>query len=384
MLQLFRLFQENEYAIHFVSSAEKSIYSDDLEALGIHTSSIQLNTDSVDDSIKEFHPTHVLFDRFTSEEKFAWQIREIFPDAITILDTEDLHFLRYARQEAVKAGIEFNSKMLYTDLAKREIASILRCDLSLIISEVEMKLLIEEFQIPVYILMYLPFLLDNIPEIKLDFEERTNFLFIGNFLHEPNIDAVGVLKKEVWPKIRKQLPKAELHIYGAYMPEKIKQLHQSGENFLIKGRAEEVGEIMQASRVFLAPLRFGAGQKGKLLEAMCYSLPSITTSLGAESMHGNIPWAGFISDDWQKFADQAVDLYQSEQKWSNAVEQCGKILKDRFTKTKFQSLFLKQLEDIENNKRDHRNTNFIGQILQTNQLNAYKYMSRWIAEKNKK
>ena len=123
---------------------------------------------------------------------------------------EDLHFLRKARQKAVKENIPVTRAHLFTDTAKRELASILRSDISLIISEVEMKLLQTTFGIPKYLLYYLPFLVEALSKEKIEtlpkFEERDHFITIGNFQHAPNTDSVMFLKKDIWPRIKDRTP----------------------------------------------------------------------------------------------------------------------------------------------------------------------------------
>src|SRR5690606_20091869 len=113
-----------------------------------------------------------------------------------------------------------------------EIASMYRCDLSLIISQFEMDLLQNIFQIPANILYYLPFLLDDLVGLPTfpSFKERKNFITVGNLLHQPNVDAVVQLNK-IWPSIKKELPEVEIHIYGAYAPKKILQLHSPKQGF---------------------------------------------------------------------------------------------------------------------------------------------------------
>ena len=223
------------------------------------------------------------------EEQFGWRVAENCPKALRILDTEDLHFLRKTRHQQLKNEAVFTTEaLLKSEDAKREIASILRCDLSLIISTFEMDLLKNVFNIDEKILYYLPFLLDNIDRHQQkkwkSFEERAHFVFVGNFFHKPNVDAVLTLKNEIWMQIRKQLPKAEIHIYGAYMQQQIQELQNKKEGFIIKGFAENAEEVVGNARVVLAPLRFGAGIKGKLTEAMLCGTPSITTSIGVEGM----------------------------------------------------------------------------------------------------
>ena len=141
---------------------------------------------------------------------------------------------------------------------------------------------------------------------------------IGNFLHAPNLDAVYYLKEKIWPGIRKKCPDSELHIYGSYQPQKLDQLNDASQGFYIKGRAVNAREVMQDARVCLAPLRFGAGLKGKLIESMLTGTPSVTTGIGAEAMHAELPWNGCITDDTDKFILEAANLYLNEADWQQA------------------------------------------------------------------
>ena len=306
MMQLISLFKNQGFSVTFASPALDSDFMVDLESYEVEKKSIALNCSSFDTFIKELNPNIVLFDRFMMEEQFGWRVAENCPDALRLLDTEDLHCLRLARQKAFKENRPFEINDLFVeDVAKREIASILRCDLSLMISEFEMELLESAFKIDKALLFYLPFLLEPIEVDSIrklsSFKERKDFIFIGNFLHEPNWNAVQYLKETIWPLIRKQLPEAILHIYGAYPSQKVLQLHKPAEGFIIEGRAADAQEVVRNARVVLAPLRFGAGIKGKLLEAMQCGTPSVTTSIGAESMHGDLSWNGFVADDVADF-----------------------------------------------------------------------------------
>jgi len=195
MVQLISIFKKQGFEVTFASSASDSEYMIDLESLAVAKKSIALNCSSFDVFIKELNPTIVLFDRFMIEEQFGWRVAENCPDALRILDTEDLHCLRLARQKAFKENRLFSTDdLLVTAVSKREIASILRCDISLMISEYEMELLQSVFKIDSSLLYYLPLLLEPIEISTIQklpsFEERNNFIFIGNFLHEPNWNAV--------------------------------------------------------------------------------------------------------------------------------------------------------------------------------------------------
>ncbi|SHM80929.1 glycosyltransferase [Flavobacterium chilense] len=388
MMQLISIFKQNKYEITFASPALDSDFMVDLSELGVEKKSIELNNSSFDEFIIALNPDVVLFDRFMIEEQFGWRVSENCPKAIRLLDTEDLHCLRTARQKAFKENRVFVlSDLLSEEVAKREIASILRCDLSLIISEFEMNVLNEVFKIDSALLYYLPFLVDQMSEKDLlrlpSFENRKNFVFIGNFLHEPNWNTVQYLKETIWPLIRNQFSEAVLEVYGAYPSQKVLQLHQPKNGFFIMGRAEDANEVVKKSRVVLAPIRFGAGLKGKLLEAMQCGTPSITTLTGSEAMHANLPWNGFIADDIQEFANQAIALYQNKTLWEQSQKNGIDIVNECFQKSKYSDSLIEAVESLLNNAENHRLHNFMGSLLQHHTLKSTKYMAKWIEAKNK-
>lgn len=382
MIQLMDLFLTQNYQIKFLSTATISENSFDLSSKNIQFQNILLNDSSFDELIINLNPDVVVFDRFTTEEQFGWRVSEQVPNAVKILDTEDLHFLRNAREKAFRQNKNLENSDLINDVFKREIASILRCDVSLIISEFEMNLLIEKFKIDENILFYLP-LFGAVKKPKTSFSERKNFVSIGNFLHEPNWQTVLQLKK-LWKDIKKQLPEAEIHIYGAYASEKVFQLHNEKEGFIIKGKAESVETVFKTAKVLLAPIPFGAGIKGKLLESMQFGLPNVTSTIGAEAMHGNFEWNGFITDNENEFIEKVVLLYQDENLWQKSQEKGFNIIENRFKKELFEPDFIHKIQEISENLELHRNQNFLGQILQHHTLQSTKYLSKWIEEKNKK
>lgn len=385
MLQLIEMFTSHGYGITFASSASSSEKSFNLDSIGVATQQIVINDSSFDDFVRQLNPTLVLFDRFVTEEQFAWRVTQSCPKALKILDTEDLHFLRKARQQALKDAIDVKDANLFTETAKREIASILRCDLSLIISEFEMKLLADTFAVSKEILYYLPFMVTKLPDSSNfpEFEQRTNFMTIGNLLHGPNVDSVLYLKKEIWPLIKKQLPQAQLYIYGNYAPQHILELHNQKQGFYIMGWADSVAHVMQKARVCLAPLRFGAGLKGKLLDAMLYGTPGVTTSIGAEGMYGDLLTPGVIADTPESFAELSVALYSDKIKWQQNAQRGVEIIKARYNGKAIAKDFMTRLDALKINLKLHRQSHFVGQILQHHSLQASKYLSKWIEEKNK-
>jgi len=386
MLQIMEVFQKENYKITFLSSASKGENSFDLESIGVPTKNIQLNDSSFDVLIVKLNPTIVLFDRFMIEEQYGWRVAENCPNALRMLDTEDLHFLRKAREAAFKQNRNLVFEDYITDVFKREIAAIYRCDLSLIISEFEMQLLTETFKVDASILYYLPFMVNSISIDELNafpkFSERKHFVSIGNFLHEPNWQTVLQLKK-LWKSIKKALPEAEMHIYGAYVSEKAKQLHTEKEGFIIKGRAKSVESVFNSAKVLLAPIPYGAGLKGKLVESMQFGLPNVTSKIGAEAMHGTLNWNGFITNSDEKFIEKAIALYSNEVFWNTAQKNGVELVNKRYKKALFETEFVLKINDLLSILNKHRNQNFLGQILQHQSLQSTKFMSRWIELKNK-
>lgn len=388
MLQLIELFQKDGYTIYFACTATKTINSFNLDNLNIQTFEIELNSTTFDTLLKKINPSVVMFDRYLTEEQFGWRVTENCPDAIKILDTEDLHFLRNARQIAHKSNTEISLNLLINDITKREIASIYRCDLTLIISKFELKFLKKTFNIDKNLLAYIPFLLDKIMLNKFQkypsFENRNHFITMGNFRHEPNWSAVQYLKSTIWPLIRQKLPKVEMHIYGAYATEKVLQLHNTKEGFLIKGWAKNAETTFTNARVCLAPIQFGAGLKGKLIDTMLYGTPNVTSTIGAEAMYKKLPWNGFICDNPEVFASKSVELYSNQNIWSEAQQNGIKIINKCYAKEKYSKKLIEKINHISINLKKHRLNNFMGSILEYHLLKSTKYMSKWIEEKNKK
>lgn len=388
MLQLLEAFITFDYGITFASTAAKTEYSLDLERLDITEESIVLNHSSFDDFLQKLKPDTVVFDRFMVEEQFGWRVAEFAPNALRVLNTEDLHSLRKAREEAHKKTDDFSVQQWKDHpMTLREAASIYRSDITLMISPYEMELLQQELNIPTALLFHLPFMVAPIfPETSQEwpgFEERSDFVCIGNGKHAPNVDSIKVLKNTIWPQIRKKLPEVNLHIYGAYLPQQVNEMHDPKTGFYVEGWAENVENVLQNAKLLLAPLQFGAGIKGKLLDAMRHGTPSITTEIGAEGMHGDLPWNGTIADDWHTFSEAAMELYQNQGKWSAAQTNGVNLVNTLYEKTHLQDKLKRHLVEVGQNLEFHRGQNFIGKLLQHHTLSSTKYLAKWIEEKGK-
>lgn len=402
MLELLGVFRSQGWQVSFASAAALSVHRANLAELQIEEVAVALNCDSFDAYVARLQPDLVLFDRFFTEEQFGWRVEQAWPTALRVLDTSDLHCLRDARHTLLKASqqacsseaqrqqvgpVAATPQQLYaamaaTDMAQREVASIYRCDLTLMISEFEMQLLHEQFGVPASLLhdcalMLIPPTQDDVP-----FSKREHFLSIGNFRHAPNWDAVLWLKNTLWPLVRARLPQAELHVYGAYPPPKATALHNPKQGFHVLGWADDAHRVMAQARVCLAPLRFGAGIKGKLADAMACGTPSVTTAIGSEGMHGGLPWPGHIVDTAEQFADAAVQLHEDANAWFRARAHAADLLRSRFDRQRLGAELLARLELLLATREQHRQMNFVGAMLRHHQHKSTRYMSQWIAAKN--
>ncbi|MFT5705802.1 MAG: glycosyltransferase involved in cell wall biosynthesis [Oceanospirillaceae bacterium] len=411
MMQLLAFFKQRSERVIFASPAQLGEHRVQLNGLDIEEQNIELNCESFDHWINQLQPELVLFDRFMMEEQFGWRVEQQCPNCIRILDTEDLHSLREARHQLLRSALKANREidlqfdhldtvyqiMVTTDVCQREIAAILRCDLTLMISEFEIYLLTQKFNIPQGLLLHLPFMLEKLrladtnPDANHGneasstlpaFSQRAHFVTIGNFRHAPNWDTILWLKQAVWPKIRTLMPDAQLHIYGAYPPKKATSLHNPKQGFYVQGWAEDAFEVLSQARVCLSPIRFGAGIKGKFTDAMLCSTPSITTSLGAESMHGDFSWPGAIHNSSDDIAKAASELYQTETLWQHASDKGATILDTHYNKAHLSVRLEAAVDTLQKDLTALRLNNFTGMMLRHHHHKSTKYMAQWIAAKN--
>ena len=386
MAALLQHFHCKGYTIHFASAAAESPHIDAQikEICSLHA--IVLNDSTFNNLVAAINPDVVIFDRFMTEEQFSARVRHQCPEALHILNTEDLHSLRHARHEAVKQGLPVKRAALNNAFSQREIAAILRSDISLIISAAEYQLLTDYFKVPAAQLVLFPLqqpLHSHAHSAR--FDERQHFISVGNFRHAPNWDAVLQLK-QMWLAIKARIPSAELHIYGAYPPKKATQLHNHNQGFLVKGWAADIAGAMASARVCLAPLRFGAGIKGKLLTAAQHATPSITTAIGAEGLATVEDWPGAVAeaDEHDAFVQHACTLYQSEADWLIASNKARQLTQSyqQLQQQSVTNLFT-TISHIRPQIDAFRKELFLHSLLWHHSLRASQFMSQWIEAKNR-
>lgn len=377
-----------DYKIHFAATSRDQTQKIELEKKGVCCYDIQLNDPSFEKLLLELSPEVVLFDRFIAEEQFGWLVREKLPNTLCVLDTEDLHSLRAARELALKKEFEFSIEFWKKqELTFRELASIYRSDLSLLVSSYEHELLIQEWKVPEHLLMFLPITYEK---VKINpachsgvFDQTKGYVFVGNGIHKPNRDAIKWLYSHIWPEILKLQPKASVRIFGAYLPQEILELDQQKNGFYVRGHALEISDIFDNARINLAPLRYGAGIKGKLLDGFRFGVPHITTDIGAEGMQFGNLWPGLIANHPEDFAKAAVSLYEDQDLW-NEKRQLGFSYINTYTNSRTHSKRLfSVLKEIKAQLTSHRAQSLQAHMLKSQAFMAAKYLSLWIREKNK-
>ncbi|KAL3769990.1 hypothetical protein ACHAWO_008364 [Cyclotella atomus] len=365
----------------------------------------------------------VVFDRFYTEEAFSFMVKEACPNALRILDMQDVHSLRIGRQNLVldfdrniklstpacrklsshliDNVMSFNPKSACQatdtfdkmkarsyDTFLRELASIHRSDLVLVCSPDELKYL-QSWSVPAWKMEVASFFCDNINGKELPaFDDRSDFVTVGGFKHPPNLDSAKLLREEIWPRIRQQLGHAKLHIYGAYPTQDILSLHSDKLGFLVHGRIHDLDSELRKRRVLLAPLRFGAGIKGKIVDAWRCGCPVVSTPIGAEGMVDNNAmhtghWGGSVTSTTDDFVEAAISLYTKNTAWNKAQATATLLVNKLFNKESNFKLVQAAVENAMMSLNERRAADVTGAMLWHQSNRSTEYFSKWIELKEK-
>ncbi|HEY1136010.1 MAG TPA: glycosyltransferase [Xanthomonadaceae bacterium] len=252
----------------------------------------------------------VMASRYYVASEFLPLLREYAPQARLIFDTVDLHYLRERR------GAEVAGDAALARAAERtralELGVIAKCDATLVVSEVERALLREDApsaQVEI---------LSNLHQIAgpgRPFAERHDLVFVGGFRHPPNVDAVLWFVREAFPRIRERLPGVQFHCIGSHTPPEIESL-ATVPGVRIHGHVADIDPYMDGCRISVAPLRYGAGVKGKVNLSMAHGQPVVATPCAVEGMHLRDGEDVLVGDSADAFADAVVRLYRDEALWT--------------------------------------------------------------------
>jgi glycosyltransferase involved in cell wall biosynthesis len=258
----------------------------------------------------------VIVHRFAAAERVMGAVRTHAPQAKIAFMPADLHFLREHREAELADDALAQDSAAQTKL--RELAIIRAADAVLPHSDTEIALLDEEApETPAF---KLPLIYDPEP-IAAGFHRREGIGFLGGFGHPPNVDAVDWFLSDVWPEVRAQKPDARFVLAGSKMPDRFKAL--DGKNGVkVLGFVETVDIFFSEVRASVAPLRYGAGAKGKVAASLALGTPCITTPIGAEGM-GLTPGVDvLVSEDAKGFVRHILAMLDDENRW-NDVRQAG-------------------------------------------------------------
>lgn len=256
----------------------------------------------------------VVLSRFGVADRFMRLARRYASGAGIVFDTVDLHFLRLQRGAELHGDAEAGRAA--DALKRRELALVRESDITLVVSRHELDVLAQN--VPGADVR----ILANVHEIhgrRVPYAERRDLVFLGNFEHEPNVDAVQYLVECIIPLVRPRLPGVVLHVIGHAGKQRIGEL--ACEDVVVHGFVEDLSAFMDRCRIALAPLRYGAGVKGKINMAMSYGLPVIASSIAAEGMALADGRDVLIADAPEAFCDAVVRLYQDGSLWHQLSEQ---------------------------------------------------------------
>lgn len=394
---------ESGAEVHFASTGRSSPWKDSLEAQGVHTSLIEANDPAFDIWLGDLRPDAVIFERFFIEEQFSWRVAKMLPEALRILDTHDLHFLRSARERSVdklaRVGQQHLSPALWSKLIPvelggqleldhpetlRELASILRSHLTWVVSSFEVELLTQVFDLPKEVINLSRWGSTISVESTKEFADRFGFCHIGNYRHAPNAESVQVLLAEVWPLIRRTLPQATLHLYGAYpspaLTAQIQSARAKALGIFFGGTPTNARAALSQHRVSLAPLLTGAGIKGKIIDSWAAGTPVVTTPIGAEGLGG----IGEAPQDLETFCGQACLLHENPQSWSQLQLRGFQGLELGFSDCQQSTNLIESITQAFYRQSERRPSRWLSRVLLHDTLRATEYFSRWISLKNEK
>jgi glycosyltransferase involved in cell wall biosynthesis len=251
-------------------------------------------------------------------------IQEKYPNARIIFDTVDLHHLRLYRE----ARLTGNAPALQRALAykAREVSLTRETDCTLVVSAYEREVLAElcpEADIRVVSLIH-----DVIPKGK-GFLDRRNIFFVGSFYHRPNIDAVLFYASEIRPKVRENLPGIKCHIIGEDPPPEILAL--ASDDLIVEGYVEKLEPFFDHCRLSIAPLRYGAGVKGKVLLSMSRGVPVVATPTAAEGIPGKTDAGMLVADSGLEFSSAVQRVYSDPVLWEKLSAGGNKTIRDCFS-----------------------------------------------------
>ena len=302
-------------------------YTSELRKMGIEVLSGNLDIEKYLEKMGHIF-TFVILSRPEQTFKYIPLVRAYAVNCRIIYDTVDLHWVRFERAVSITGKEEFLEE------AKRyktmELFNASCSDVTFTITKDEKEILLKEnagLKVEV-----VPNIHDVIGTNK-PFRDRRDIMFIGGFLHQPNEDAVFYFVKEIFPLIKKKVNDIRFFVVGSDPSEAMKRL--ASEEIIVTGYVRDVTPYFENCRVFISPLRYGAGMKGKIGQSMAYGLPVVTTTIGAEGIGLVDGENALISDDPKEFAEATIRLYEDEKLWHKLSKRSMEHIDANYSKRAF-------------------------------------------------
>ena len=286
-------------------------YTSDLERMGVECWHLPWIT-SVEDHLRRHGDRYryVMISREPTAAAFMDLVLRTCPRARVIFNTVDLHFLREERQ-AEHSGNDAHREIARA-IRERELGVMRKADITILISAAEQDLIARE--LPGVRTYQVPLIMDISDRQSTPFEARGDVLFIGGFRHLPNVDAVSWFVTDIWPRVKWRIPGARLHVVGSNPTPAILKLAE--DDVLVHGFVPDVSGFFNHCRLSVAPLRFGAGLKGKVGRSLGYGLPVVATPIAAEGSGLTDGKEILVAANDGEFADEVLRLYQDEALWT--------------------------------------------------------------------
>lgn len=258
---------------------------------------------------------YALVFRIGVAESVRDSIRSRSPHASFVFHNIDLHYLRMQREARLSGANEASD--LIEAIKASELKMIADADCAIVHTDTEQEILAcdcPDANIKVFTYMV------DLEGTQVPYENRHDVMFLGGYNHAPNVDAVEFFVSEVWPKLRGRLPDgAKFYAVGANPPDSIRKL--ASEDVVVTGRVDELRPYFDLARVFVAPLRYGAGIKGKVATSMSFGVPSVITNIAAEGMGLRDGEEVLVRDEPGDIADAVVELYGNRETWFRLQDQ---------------------------------------------------------------
>jgi O-antigen biosynthesis protein len=331
LAEIVNLLLQSGHRVFFLSGEERNLkYKEKLASLGVTCFSnnrynIHENEKIIRHITARYRFDVAILSYHSVYDAYAPFIKRQCPGCRLILDTVDLHFLREGREICIlKEGRKIDvisavkEKIKHIKKSQYELRALSNADSIWVVTQSEKELLLSMGfgDKPIWVVPNV----HNVDVQCKNYSQREGVIFLGSYNHKPNIDAVRYFIKQIYPVLKEKLSGIQITLAGDNPPKEIQEYASKHSNVAVPGFIEDIREILRSQRVAIAPLRYGAGMKGKIGEYMCCGLPCVTTSIGAEGMSLHNQIHVLIEDDPDRFAKSVVELYNNKLLWEKLSE----------------------------------------------------------------